>query len=122
MKKSDPMRAMMRLGEVRHQTTPITTGDREEWKTLPQTPVILVMRGIDTLWLTSLLNSQPVWKVLMTLLKADTKLYCVDVIPNFASPKAEKVTSNTLTSQRLANSPINAMIYSSGRTGTNAIT
>lgn len=104
------MRAMVRLGDVRHHTMPIARGEVEGVQAPPQTPVKLVMRGIDTLWLMSLLNNQPVWKVLITLLRPEIKLYCVEVIPNFASPNAEKVTSNTLTSQRLANSPIRAMI------------
>ena len=109
MKKSDPMRAMMRLGEVRHQTTPITTGDREEWKTLPQTPVILVMRGIDTSWLISLLNSQPVWMVLITAPIAVAKLNTDDVMPNFFAPNFANETSHKVASHVLQNSPISPM-------------
>ena len=109
-KKSEPMRAMVRLGEVRHHTMPMAMGEVGSVKAPPQTPVRLVMRGIDTLWLISLLNSQPVWAVLITLLRPEIRLYWAEVMPNFASPNAEKVTSNTLTNQRLANSPISAMI------------
>ena len=109
-KKSEPMRAMVRLGEVRHHTMPMAMGEVGSVKTPPQTPVRLVMRGIDTLWLTSLSNSQPVWKMLIMAPMAEPRLKREEVMPNFASPNAEKVTSNTLTNQRLANSPISAMI------------
>ena len=105
-KKSEPMRAMVRLGEVKHHTMPMAMGEVGSVKAPPQTPVRLVMRGIDTLWL----NSQPVWKMLIMAPMAEPRLKREEVMPNFASPNAEKVTSNTLTNQRLANSPISAMI------------
>ena len=100
---------MTRLGAVRHHTMPMTTCELVRRDSPPHTPVRLVMMGIDTFHLRSLLKSQPVWRMFTTLPAADAKLYIIDDIPNFASPYAENVTSNTFTSQRLANSPTSAI-------------
>ena len=109
-KKSEPMRAMVRLGEVRHHTMPMAMGEVGSVEAPPQTPGRLVMRGIDTLWLTSLLNSQPVWKMLIMAPMAEPRLKREEVMPNFASPNSANVTSQTVASHELENSPISAMI------------
>ena len=109
MMMSDPMRAMMRLREVRTQAMPVAIGKREEGKAPPQTPAKQVMIGIDTSWLISLLNSQPVWMVLITAPIAVAKLNTDDVMPNFFAPNFANETSHKVASHVLQNSPISAM-------------